>query len=387
VFKKGTALVPSFTAFAVVNLLEEHFRQLVDYQFTAQMEDDLDSIAGGQVNRIDWLTRFYFGVPSDGDPAGLAQLVRDRLSAIDAREVNSIVLGQGSDGADIVVRIGRYGPYVQRDGDAAARASLPDDVLPDELTVERAEELLATPAEGRELGTDPETGDPIVVKKGRFGDYVTTVPPEGSAAKPRTASLLRSMNRDTLTLDDALRLLRLPRIVGIDPETNEEIVAQNGRYGPYLTRGKESRSLESEEQLFTVGLDEARALFAQPKRGRGRTAAAAPPLRELGADPATGSPVVVKEGRFGPYVTDGTTNASLRRGDTVDEITLERAAELLADRRSRDPVKPARKTAAKKPPAKSAPAKTAATKSSASRTPGTRTARTKAAPPADGVQS
>ncbi len=322
VFKKGTALVPTFVAFAVVNLLERHFAQLVDFDFTARMENDLDRIAAGDEERIDWLTRFYFGV---GDDPGLHHLVTDHLDEIDARAVNSIAIPS----SDAVVRVGRYGPYLER---GEQRASLPGDVAPDELTAAKVEELLSQP-DSRSLGVDPESGTELVVRTGRYGPYVTEALPEGAESKPRTASLFTSMSPEDLSLDDALRLLSLPRLVGeVD---GEEITAQNGRYGPYVKRGSESRSLEAEEQLFTVTLEEALALLAQPPRRRGRRGAARGPVKELGADPASGRPVVVRDGRFGPYVTDGETNASLRRGDTPEGVTLERASELLAERRAK----------------------------------------------------
>ncbi|HWB66013.1 MAG TPA: type I DNA topoisomerase [Mycobacteriales bacterium] len=358
VFKRGTALVPSFTAFAVVGLLEQHFARLVDYGFTAAMEDDLDAIANGTTGSTQWLRRFYFG--DDGasaeEPHGLKQLVDDRLGEIDAREVNSLPIGTAEDGELIVARVGRYGPYVEK-GDE--RASIPDDLPPDELTVERALSLLQKTSDERLLGEDPVTHEPIVVRSGRYGPYVTTQPLDGGEA--RTASLFKDMSTESITLEDALRLLTLPRVVGTDPKNGEPITAQNGRYGPYVKRGNESRSLESEAALFTVTLDEALALLAQP-RTRGRRAAAAP-LRELGSDPSTGKPVVVREGRFGPYVTDGETNASLRKGDSIEELTIDRAAELLAERRARGPVAkkraPAKKTTKKtaKKTAKRAPAK------------------------------
>jgi DNA topoisomerase I len=327
VFKKGTALVPTFTAFAVTQLLEQHYGSLVDYEFTARMEDDLDRIAAGDEERVAWLTRFYKG---DGGDPGLRQLVTEHLDEIDARAVNSISIP----GSDIVVRVGRYGPYLER---ADARASLPDDIVPDELTAEKAEELLTQSSSERELGVDPETGHQIVVRSGRYGPYVAEELPDDSDEKRRTASLFASMDAATVTLEEALRLLSLPRTVGVDPSDGVEIVAMNGRYGPFIKKGSESRSLESEEQIFTLTVEEALALLAQPKQ-RGRRAAAAP-LRELGADPASGNPLLVKDGRFGPYVTDGETNASLRTGDTVEGLTLERAAEMLAERRSRGPAK------------------------------------------------
>jgi DNA topoisomerase-1 len=322
VFKKGTALVPTFLAFAVVNLLERHFEQLVDFDFTARMEDDLDRIAAGDEERVAWLTRFYFG---DGGDPGLHHLVTDHLDEIDARAVNSISIP----GSEAVVRVGRYGPYLERGED---RASLPADLAPDELSAEKAEELLSQP-DSLSLGRDPETGNELVVRSGRYGPYVTEVLPEGTEAKPRTASLLASMSPETVTLDDAVRLLSLPRVLGqLD---DEDVTAQNGRYGPYVKKGSESRSLETEEQLFTVTLDEARALFAQPPRRRGRQGATRGPLRELGVDATTGRSIVLRDGRFGPYVTDGETNASLRRGDTIEGLTPERASELLAERRAK----------------------------------------------------
>jgi DNA topoisomerase-1 len=330
VFKKGTALVPSFLAFAVVGLLEQHFGQLVDYDFTARMEDDLDRIADGEEERSSWLRRFYFG--DDGDE-GLKELVSD-LGGIDAREINSIEIGDG-----IVLRVGRYGPYLERDGQ---RANVPEDVVPDELTVERARELLEQPAGERSLGVDPESGNEIGVRSGRYGPYVTEMLPEGAEGKPRTASLFKSMSPDTITFEQALELLRLPRVVGV-ADDGEEVIARNGRYGPYLQKGSESRSLESEEQLLTIGVEDALAVLAQPPRRRGQRAATAP-LRELGPDPVGGKPIVLKSGRFGPYVTDGETNASLRRGDDPETVSLERAVELLAERRAKGPAKkPARK--------------------------------------------
>ncbi|MFF4120109.1 type I DNA topoisomerase [Streptomyces sp. NPDC001714] len=386
VFKKGTALVPSFLSFAVVNLLEKHFGRLVDYDFTARMEDDLDRIAAGQAQAVPWLKRFYFGEGEgtaaggaadagngDGDHlGGLKELVTD-LGAIDAREVSSFPVGNG-----IVLRVGRYGPYIERgekDSEGHQRADVPEDLAPDELSVELAEELLAKPSGDFELGADPETGHQIIARDGRYGPYVTEVLPEGTpktgknAVKPRTASLFKTMSLDTVTLEDALRLMSLPRVVGTDAE-GQEITAQNGRYGPYLKKGTDSRSLTSEDQLFTITLEEALQIYSQPKQ-RGR-AAAKPPLKELGTDPVSEKPVVVKDGRFGPYVTDGETNATLRSGDSVEEITPERGYELLAEKRAKAPAKktakkaPAKKTAAAK---KAAPAKkTAAKKTAATKT-------------------
>jgi DNA topoisomerase-1 len=364
VWKKGSALVPSWTAFAVTNLLERHFAYLVDYGFTASMEEDLDEIARGGQEGVPWLTRFYFGHGNGATTPGLKSMVSEHLAEIDAREINSISLG-GPD-SDVVVRVGRYGPYLQRG--ESERAPVPEDLAPDELTLERAVELLEAGSTDRELGPDPETGLPIVVRAGRFGPYVQvgsaeTLEAAGAAgSKPKTASLLSSMDPATVTVEDALKVLSLPRLLGLDPSTGEEITATNGRYGPYLKKGTDSRSLGSEEELFTVGLPEALAVFAQPKQRRGRGAAAAP-LRELGADPTSGGAIVLREGRFGPYVTDGTTNASLRKGDAVDAITPERAIELLADRRAAPP-RPGKAGRAKKagPVKKAATAKKAATK-------------------------
>ncbi|MFJ1579229.1 type I DNA topoisomerase [Streptomyces sp. NPDC088182] len=375
VFKKGTALVPSFLSFAVVNLLETHFGRLVDYDFTAKMEDDLDRIAQGEAQAVPWLRRFYFGEGDDhnagvasgagngdGDHlGGLKELVTD-LGAIDAREISSFPVGDG-----IMLRVGRYGPYVERgekDEEGHQRADVPEDLAPDELTVEYAEELLAKPSGDFELGADPESGHQIVAKDGRYGPYVTEILPDGTpktgknAVKPRTASLFKSMSLDTVTLADALKLMSLPRVVGTDAE-GVEITAQNGRYGPYLKKGTDSRSLETEDQLFNITLDEALAIYAQPKQ-RGR-AAAKPPLKELGTDPVSERPVVVKDGRFGPYVTDGETNATLRTDDSVETITPERGYELLAEKRAKGPAKKTAKKAAKKAPAKKAPAKKATT--------------------------
>ena len=338
VFKKGTALVPSFLAFSVVQLLEQHFGRLVDYDFTARMEDDLDRIASGDEQRNEWLSRFYYGTndaAGTNDGNGLKELVSD-LGGIDAREINSIEIGNG-----IVLRVGRYGPYLDRDGE---RANVPDDLVPDELTVEKAEELLAQPSQDRTLGVNPGTGREVLARNGRYGPYVTEAMPEGSKDKPPTASLFTSMALDTITFEEAMQLLQLPRVIGVG-EDGEEIVARNGRYGPYVQQGKESRSLETEEQLLTIGLEDAKAILAKPKERRGRQAAA--PLKEVGADPVTGKPIVVKEGRFGPYVTDGETNASLRTGDDPEQITLDRAVELLAERRAKGPAKKKTKVAAR----------------------------------------
>ena len=365
VFKKGTALVPTWLAFAVTRLLEEHFPRLVDYAFTAEMEDVLDEIADGQAERLRVLTDFYFG---DDNREGLHRLVTE-LGEIDARKLSTFEIADpdalATGAPKVVVRVGRYGTYVE--DEEGRRANVADDLPPDELTIDLARELLAKPVgEERELGLDPETSRMIVAKNGRFGPYVTEILPEDSpkSVKPRTASLLSSMSLDSVGLDQALELMSLPRIVGKDGD-GVEITAQNGRYGPYLKKGSDSRSLESEDQIFSITLPEAEAIYAQPKQ-RGR-AAAKPPLKELGADPASDRPMIIKEGRFGAYVTDGEVNATLRRGDDVETITAERAAELLAEKRAKGPTpkkRPAKRTqaaaanaAAPKPAAKRVAAK------------------------------
>lgn len=354
VFKKGTALVPTWLAFAVTRLLEDHFSRLVDYQFTAEMEDVLDEIARGSADRVQTLKDFYFGTETDSANGyeGLQTLVED-LGDIDARLMSTFHPVSGQD-TGIAVRVGRYGTYLE-DADGS-RANVEDDLPPDELTVEKARELLANPAGAeRELGVDPDSGTTIIAENGRFGPYVTEVLPEDApkSAKPRTGSLFKDMTLDAVTLDEALQLLSLPRVVGVTA-AGEEITAQNGRYGPYLKKGTDSRSLTTEPELFTITLEQAEAIYAQPKQ-RGRRAVAGP-LKELGTDPASGKPVVVKDGRFGPYVTDGEFNATLRKADSVEDITLERAAELLADKRAKGPApkRTTRKTTTKKPAAKKA---------------------------------
>jgi DNA topoisomerase-1 len=359
VYKKGTALVPAWLAFAVVRLLERHFTRLVDYGFTAGMEDILDEVAAGRRDSTSELAEFYFG---SAEQDGLKTLVTE-LGDIDARELSTFPVDEG-----IVLRVGRYGPYVEAPDET--RANVPADLPPDELTLQKARELLANPAGvEQELGVDPSTGRVVVAKNGRFGPYVTEVLPDDAPknAKARTSSLFKTMSLDTITLDQALELLTLPRVVGLDPESGEEITAQSGRYGPYLKKGTDSRSIDSEEQLLTITVDEALAIYAQPKQ-RGRQAAKAP-LKELGPDPANGQPVVVKDGRFGPYVTDGEFNATLRQGDSTETITIERAAELLADKRAKGPAPKKRakkvtaKKRAKKVTAKKGKAKKAGTKS------------------------
>ncbi|MFT8394828.1 MAG: type I DNA topoisomerase [Propionibacterium sp.] len=365
VFKKGTALVPTWLAFAVTRLLETHFTALVNYDFTAELEERLDEIANGGADRLAVLQDFYFGESAQDGHEGLHELANS-LGDIDAKALSTFHLGNLDSGVD--VRVGRYGTYVEDEQEH--RANVPEDLPPDELTIDAAKELLAhSGTEERELGLDPDTHLAIVVKSGRFGPYVTEVLPEDDTAprkqktKPRTASLFRTMEPATVTLADALKLLGLPRVVGED--NGEQVTAQNGRYGPYLKKGSDTRSLANEDLIFTITLEEAQALYAQPKK-RGRTAAA--PLRELGEDPSNGKPVTVKDGRFGPYVTDGETNATLRKADSVAEITLERAAELLAEKRAKGPVAPrskTRRTPTKKKTAKKAPAAAKAKKAPA----------------------
>ena len=341
VYKRGRALVPTFLAFSVTGLLETHFTKLVDYDFTASMEEDLDKIAAGEAGRVDWLRDFYYGI--DGQP-GLNELSLD-LGGIDARATNTMNLSD-----TIEIRVGRFGAYLQENLPDQDRklANIPEELAPDELTLEKAIELLAAPSGERELGIDPNTGLEVIAKSGRFGPYITEVfPPEPvelddkgepkkkrkkkDAPKPKTASLLSTMTLDTITIDDALKLLSLPRILGTN-SAGEEITIQNGRYGPYLKAGADSRTLTSEEQLFSLSLDEALEIYSKPKERR--RGVAKPPLKELGKDPATEKEVIVKDGRFGMYVTDGETNATLRRGDTLEALTIERALELLAGRRA-----------------------------------------------------
>jgi DNA topoisomerase-1 len=395
---RSGSLVPSWVAFSVVRLLEEHFAEYVDYEFTAEMEEDLDRISRGEENKERWLSSFYFGSDSRH---GLKPIVED-LGEIDARAVNSVAIADG-----ITLRVGRFGPYLETEGPAdpetgeigdPIRANIPDGLAPDELTAEKARELIEQgKADGRELGEDPETGRTIVAKDGRFGPYVTEVIPEPTEEelanrpveyykngkpkppkkpvkpKPRTASLFKSMSLQTVTLEDALKLLSLPRVVGQDEE-GTDITVQNGRFGPYLKKGTDSRSLTSEDQIFSITLQEALDIYAQPKQ-RGR-AAAKPPLAELGKDPSNDKPIVVKDGRFGPYVTDGETNVTVPRSETVESMTHARAVELLAEKRAKGPAKKpaakktttAKKTStAKKTTAKSSAAKSSTTKSTAAK--------------------
>jgi DNA topoisomerase-1 len=367
VWKKGKSLVPAFRAFAVVNLLQQYFADLVDYQFTAAMEDELDEIAQGNQDLEPWLRKFYFGDPTA--TTELAKLGLEHMThephEFDFAAINSIPLGVAADGVAVSVRSGRYGPYLVHGED---RVSIPEATEPDSLSVAKALELLSAPSNDRELGTDEETGLPIFLKAGRYGPYVQVGEMTDPKEKPKTASLLTTMSPESVTLADAKKLLSLPRIVGEHPE-GASIIAQNGRYGPYLTWGKETRSLEDEEQIFTIDLAGALVLLAQPKQ-RGRRAAAGP-LKELGEDPVTKRNVVVRTGRFGLYVTDGETNATLRLGDTPETITLDRACELLAERRNAEPstrprkvtksTKKAAKKSAKKVTKKSAPKKSTGT--------------------------
>jgi DNA topoisomerase-1 len=421
---RGTALVPNWIAFSVVRLLEDYFADLVEYDFTASMEDDLDLIAGGDADRVDWLNGFYFGNEAH---RGLRKVI-DNLGEIDARDINSIVLAEG-----VTLRIGRYGPYLEAPGDdpeTPRRVNVPEDLAPDELTAEKARELIEAPVVGdRVLGFNPESGKEVIAKDGRFGPYVTERTPESAtdettadpatgevtepataatttagakkapakktaakkaAPKERTASLFKSMSVDAVDLETALKLLDLPRVVGTDPESGDEIQAQNGRYGPYLKKGTDTRSLTSEDQIFEIDLAGALELYAQPKYGARKASSA---LKEFEADPLSGKPIKVKDGRFGPYVTDGETNATIPRGETVDEVDFDRAVQLLADKRAKGPAKPkaaAKKAPAKKAPAKKAPAKkattakastTATTSTAAKRAPAKRAPAPKAAAP------
>ena len=367
VTKRGQALVPSWVAFSVVRLLEQHFTELIDYDFTAALEDDLDSIARGERKRVDWLKDFYFG--SD-DHTGLRTIV-DNLGDIDARELNSTRVTDNA-----VLRIGRYGPYLEvtdpehPDADPR-RVNIPEELAPDELTAAKAQELIDAPVAGdRVLGENPDNGKIIVVKDGRYGPYVQENDPptdeevdaatgeiaeaaatpakkgakKAAAPKPRTASLFKTMSVDTIDLESALKLLSLPRVVGADPESGEEITAQNGRYGPYLKKGTDSRTLDSEQQLFDITLDEALERYKQPKYGARRASSA---LKEFEADPVSGKPIKLRDGRFGPYVTDGETNATVPRGEDAMAVDFARAVQLLADKRAKGPA-PKRKPAAKK---------------------------------------
>ncbi|MCC3275882.1 type I DNA topoisomerase [Arthrobacter sp. zg-Y20] len=370
VSSRGQALVPSWIAFSVVRLLEEHFTDYVDYDFTAELEEDLDRIARGEAGRVEWLNQFYYG---DRVETGLHTIVND-LGEIDAKAINSIEIADG-----IMLRVGKFGPYLERplpadapEGTEPERANVPEDLAPDELTAEKAIELMETAApEERVLGTDPETGRTIVARNGRYGPYVIELIPEPTEedlanqpveyykngkpkppkkpvkAKPRTGSLFKSMSVETVTLEEALKLMKLPRVLGTDAEGNE-ITVQNGRFGPYLKKGSDSRSIGSEEEIFTITLEQALEIYSQPKQRGGRQAAA--PLAEFGVDPVSEKPIVVKDGRFGPYITDGITNITVPRSTAIEELTREQAIELLAEKREKAPAakKPVRKRAAPK---------------------------------------
>ena len=361
VTKRGQALVPSWLAFSIVRLLEQHFSELVDYDFTAALEDDLDAIARGEQDRADWLRKFYFGAE---DHVGLRNIV-DNLGDIDAREINSTPIGDVA-----TLRFGRYGPYLEvagEDPETPRRINVPDDLAPDELTPDKARELIDAPVGGdRVLGQNPENGRDIVVKDGRFGPYLEEVLPEPAEApteapkkrgakkeeapKPRRASLFKSMSPETIDLDTALKLFSLPRVVGEDPESGEVITAQNGPYGPYIKKGRDSRSIGSEEQIFDITLDQALEIYSLPKYAN----RAATSLKEFEADPVSGKPIRIKDGRFGAYVTDGTTNVTIPRGQTADDITFEIAVEMLADKRAKGPApkRTTRRTTTRKAPAK-----------------------------------
>ncbi len=359
-FKKGTALVPTWLAFAVVNLLENHFPELVDTGFTARMEDDLDAISRGEAESVPYLKRFYFG----NGQQGLKPQLQDKAERIDPRTVCTILLGSDGAGREVAVRVGRYGPFLQRGEDTAP---VPDGTAPDEMTLARAVELLETAQQGpRELGADPETGETVTVRDGRFGPYVQLGEVEGKK-KPKTQSLLRGMTPDAIDLAEALKLLSLPRAVGTD-DAGEEIIVNNGRYGPYLKRGADTRSLESEADLFTLTREQALGLLAQPKKGRRR---ASEPLRVLGkAEALEGAEVKLMDGRFGPYVTDGSINASIPRGSDPDTVTLEQAVELIEARKARGPVtkkRAPRKAASKKTASGKTAKKKAAKKKTAKR--------------------
>ncbi len=361
VFKRGSALVPSWMAFSVSKLLSEHLPRLVDYQFTAQMEDDLDAISRGEAEHLEYLNKFYFG---NGTP-GLKPQLENKVEEIDARDVSRFLIGKPAAGEyqeEIYLRVGRYGPFLEQ---GERRASLRDDMAPDELTMEVAVQLLDKAAQGDEpLGFCPETQRPVFLKEGRFGPYVQLGPKEEDE-KPKNASLFKGMEPADVTLEVALKLLSLPRTLGNHPESGEPVISSNGRYGPYIKCGEETRSLPAEKSPIDVTLEEALALLAQPKQRRGR-GAPKEPLKTFEASPVTNEPIKLLEGRYGPYVTDGTTNASLPKGTSVDDVTFQIAVNLLADRAAKQPAtkkKPAKKKTAKKKAAKTA--KKTATKKSA----------------------
>jgi DNA topoisomerase I len=370
VWKKGQALVPTWTAFAVIGLMEKHFDGLVDYAFTARIEEDLDSIARNERQKQDWLQHFYFGDEEEKLP-GLKRLVEENLDHIDAAEINTFPIGLDPDGNEVVVKPGKYGPYVKRGDDTA---SVPDDLTPDELTLEMALKLLAMPKSDEPIGE--LDGYPVFAKNGRYGPYVQWGAPDNlppGLEKPKMASLFKTMVFERITVGEARELLTLPRSLGTDPSDGQEILANNGRYGPYVQKGKDFRNITSEEQLLTISLEEAVQIFSQPKvfrRGGGANLAAKGPLKEFGTDPVSGKAVVAKDGKFGVYVTDGETNASLSKGDRLDAMLPERAYELLAIRREAIIEKggaPAKKAAATKRAAakKASPAKKSAAKKAA----------------------
>ena len=365
VWKKGQALVPTWTAFAVVNLMEQHFEELVDYDFTAKIDDDLDLIAAGEQQKEQWLRSFYFG---DETLPGLKRLVEENLDEIDAAAINTFPLGLDADGNEVVVKPGKYGPYVKRGEETA---SVPDDLTPDELTLTKALELLAAPKSDEPIGE--LDGLPVFAKSGRYGPYVqwgTSDEPPPGMDKPKMASLFKTMVLERMTMDEAAALLTLPRTLGIDPADGATVVANNGRYGPYVQKDRDFRNLQNEDQLFTVTLEDALQIFAQPKvfRRGGQNMAAKGPLREFGTDPVSERPVVARDGKFGVYVTDGETNASIGKGDRIEDMLPERAYELLAIRREQVAAKGGTTTrAARKAPAKKAPAKKSAAKKSAAK--------------------
>jgi DNA topoisomerase-1 len=372
VVRRGTALVPQWIAFPVTRLLQERFADLVDYDFTAQLEEDLDRIARGETQRGEWLHKFYFG---DGEHRGLKEVALAATDEIDARALNTLEISP-----TINLRVGKYGPFLEvtdPDTGEVKNVNLPLELAPDELTPEKAQQIAdEPPVVDRVLGVDPATGLEIVAKKGRFGPYVTEVLPEpeapaedapkkkkATAPKPKTASLFQSMEIETIDLETALRLLALPREVGVDPESGDMITAQNGRYGPYLKKGTDTRSLDSEEKIFEIDVEGALQRYAEPKYGGRRQASA---LKTFEADPVSGKPILLKDGRFGPYVTDGEINATVPRGMSLDDLDFEAAVQLIADKRAKGPApkRPAKKKAPakKKPAAKKTTTKTVAKK-------------------------
>jgi DNA topoisomerase-1 len=347
VFKKGNALVPTWVAISVIRLLERHLPGLVDYEFTAGMEDELDAISRGELGHVEYLRRFYFG---NGDP-GLKELLESKVDEVDARAVCTIPVGKPEGEEEVVVRVGRYGPYLQQGEDR--RASLPEDLPPDELSLERAVELLRQGALADEpLGFHPGTGEPVYLKTGRFGPYVQLGEGDGNG-KPKRASLLKGMDPNTLDLATAVRLLSLPRELGRDPKSGAVVEAHVGRYGQYVKCGTETRSLPAHLSSLDVTLEQALELLAQPKRGRGGARSRSEPLKTLDASPATGRPIELRDGRYGPYVSDGDTNASIPSDVELDDVTHDLAVRLLAERAARGPGKRGKKSGRKKAAGKS----------------------------------